>query len=225
MYAFLSVCGYCDNTLTTEQTILLAYARGIVQIQEYEKIVKGQMVAVGLSAKEISKFLPKGVYIACQNSSTSVTISGPLEETQAFVKQLQTNGVFARNVESNNLALHTKYLEPTFQPFKNFIHTIIKEPILRSSKWISTSVSDTENCPEWARFNSVEYQFSNYSNPVLFDQVYKYIPDNAIVVEIGPYGLLMPILKRELGPDVTFISLGHRNSKDDEEFLLSAIGK
>lgn len=183
------------------------------------------MVAVGMSAKEISKYLPQGIYIACQNSSTSVTLSGPGKETRAFTEELQAHGIFARNVDSNNFPLHSKYLDPIRHNYKSFVENIIREPALRSSKWISTSVSDTEAPPDWAKFNCAEYHFNNFTQKVLFDQVYKHIPDNAIIVEIGPHGLITPILKRELGRDVTFISLADRNSNDNEQYLLSAIGK
>lgn len=225
MIFLFSGCGYCDGSVTTEQAILLAYARGKSLTDERKRIVNGQMVSVGMSAKEISKYLPEGIYVACQNSSTSVTISGPEKETRAFTEELKTLGIFAKNVDSNNFPMHSKYLEPIHHNYRSFVQNTIPEPVLRSSKWISTSAPENEQPPAWAKFNCAEYHFNNFTQPVLFDQVYKYIPENAIIVEIGPHGLMSPILKRELGPNVSLTSLANRSSSDNEQFLLSGIGK
>lgn len=211
--------------MTPEQAVLLSFFRGRFIAQEKNKIIDGQMAAVGLSKDEIVKLLPKGIYVACQNSSTNVTIAGPEDDTKAFVEKLIAAGIFARNVETSKVLFHTRYLEPSFPYLLEYAKTLIKDPKLRSSKWISTSVPETDDSPEWSQYNCAEYHYNNFANTVLFDQAYKYIPENAIVVEIGPHGILLPILKRELGSDVTFVSLTNRNSNDNEQLLLSAIGK
>jgi len=68
-------CAYADGCLTTEEAVLTAYYRGIVTENE-DKIPKGLMAAVGLSWDETKKLCPKGVYVVCNNSKDSVTISG-----------------------------------------------------------------------------------------------------------------------------------------------------
>lgn len=67
------------------------------------------MAAIGLSKEEIVSLLPEGIYIACQNSSTRITISGPEVITKEFVKKLNEKGIFARIINSVGIALHTKY--------------------------------------------------------------------------------------------------------------------
>jgi fatty acid synthase len=68
-------CAYADGCLTTEEAVLTAYYRGIVTENE-DKLPKGLMAAVGLSWDETKKLCPKGVYVVCNNSKDSVTISG-----------------------------------------------------------------------------------------------------------------------------------------------------
>lgn len=73
---------------------------------------------------------------------------------------------------------------------------------------------------------SAEYLTNNLLSPVLFEEGCKHIPDNAIVIEIAPHGLLQAILKRSLKSSITNIPLTLRSKKGDAvNFLLSAIGK
>lgn len=169
--------------------------------------------------------LPEDIYVACQNSSTSVTIGGPLEKTKEFVEELISKGIFARNVESDQTAFHTKHISPTFPyAFEMNVKTI-PSPKPRSSKWISTSVPKEKAEEPWAKLCCGEYYSNNYSSTVLFDQVFQYIPKNAIVVEVAPRDLLKPILMSELGPNATVLSVTSKRAVDHGQYLLSAIGK
>lgn len=183
------------------------------------------MAAIGLSTKEISNILPKGIYVACDNSSTSVTVAGPTKETKAFVEKLQSNGIFTKTLETNNILFHTKYLEPVFPFVLKSAKALIKERKLRSSKWISSSIPELEQQPEWANYSCGEYHYNNFISPVLLKQVFKHIPQNAVIVEVGPHPLFRSVFKRELGDDIVHISLSNRTSTDNEQHLLSAIGK
>ncbi|CAG9854644.1 unnamed protein product [Phyllotreta striolata] len=216
-------CAYADGTLTVEQAALLGYSRGYASTNT--KIIRGQMAALGLSKEEAQKLLPDGIYIACQNSKTSVTISGPEAETKAFVEELSSRGIFARLVNSANIAYHTKYVADAGRLLLEFCKGVLTDPKPRSGKWVSSSVKPSDVDAEWARLNCAEYHWNNFCNTVLFDQVYAHIPDNAIVVEVAPHGLLQAILKRELNSQHTHISVTNRLSEDNEQFFLSGVGK
>lgn len=202
---------------------MLAYARG--HSCKHSTIPDGLMAAIGLSKEEVTKLLPPGVVIACQNGKESVTISGLAAPTRAFVEQLSSQGIFAKVVKSASIAFHSEYMGNAKENFAEFIKPILKHPKLRTSRWISSSVPPSKADATWTKLNGVEYHVNNYGNTVLFDQVYESIPENAIVIEIAPHGLLQPILRRELGPNTTNLSVTHRSSPDNEEFLLSAIGR
>ncbi len=68
-------CAYTDGCLTTEEAVLTSYWRGVITESD-DKIPRGTMAAVGLSYNETKKMCPKGVFVVCDNSKDSVTISG-----------------------------------------------------------------------------------------------------------------------------------------------------
>lgn len=107
-----------------------------------------------------------------------------------------------------------------------YIYTqVIKEPKKRSSKWISSSVPETEWDSDIAKCSSPEYHTNNLLNSVLFEDSLKHIPSDAIAIEIAPHGLLQAILKSALPETVTNIPLTKKIFGDAVPFLLNAIGK
>ena len=54
---------------------------------------------------------------------------------------------------------------------------------------------------------------------------FQHVPKNALVIEVGPHGLLQSLVKKTVGPDVATVSLMKKNEKDSVSFLLDAIGK
>lgn len=183
------------------------------------------MAAIDLPQNELLKILPKGVYIGCRSSPSTVTLSGPEKITKDFVEDLQSKGIFARIVETNGVAFHSEYVNEAGNYVLEFLRDIIKTPKRRSPKWLSSSVLQQDQFNDWAQYNSPEYHHNNFCNPVRFDQILENIQKNAVVIEIGPHGLLQAILKRELPSTVSNISLINKRCSDNEEFFLSAIGR
>ncbi|KAJ8950730.1 hypothetical protein NQ318_011221 [Aromia moschata] len=216
-------CAYADGQITPEQAILLAYSRGYGTVSC--EIPEGLMAAVALSKEECEKILPEGVIVACCNGKKSVTISGPVKATADFVEKISNQGVFARKVNSGGIAFHSKDIREAGSLLYEFAKGVLPDPKPRTSRWVSTSVPEHSKHATWANYNSAEYHRNNFCKPVLFNKIYDQMADNAIVIEIGPHGLLQAILKRELGPNVTNISLVNRASDDNELFFLSSIGK
>ncbi|KAE8745682.1 hypothetical protein FOCC_FOCC007566, partial [Frankliniella occidentalis] len=75
-----------------------------------------------------------------------------------------------------------------------------------------------------AKFCSAEYQTNNLLSPVLFEEALPYIPEQAVLIEVAPHGLLQAILKRAL-PDNVHIPLTQRGHADPLRLLLAAIGR
>lgn len=72
----------------------------------------------GLPAAEVSSLLPSDIKIACYNSVDSVTISGTSSAVDRLVEQLQSDGIFAKRVNSSGYAFHSNYVAeagPTFE--------------------------------------------------------------------------------------------------------------
>lgn len=64
----------------------------------------------GLSWEETKARCPPEVVAACHNSADSVTISGPCDVISKFVKALQAEGIFAKEVASSGVAFHSRYI-------------------------------------------------------------------------------------------------------------------
>lgn len=71
---------------------------------------------------------------------------------------------------------------------------VIPNPKPRSSRWISTSIPETQWQTELAQNSSAEYHVNNLVSPVLFQEGLRHIPENAVVVEIAPHALLQVLL-------------------------------
>ncbi|CAH1155577.1 unnamed protein product [Phaedon cochleariae] len=216
-------CAYADGTLTREQAILAAYARGHAILES--EIPTGAMAAVGLSLEETRKRCPPEIFPACHNSDDSVTISGPQESIEKFIEELHKDGIFAKKIKTSGIAFHSKYIAEAGPNLRQALDVIIPSPRPRSSKWISSSIPETEWGSSLAKYSSSAYFVNNFISPVLFNEALKYVPVNAIVIEIDSNGLLQSILKRKLGTGATIINLVKRNNIDKISSLLSAIGK
>lgn len=203
--------------------IMCSYSRGKASLDA--KLIKGMMAAVGLGYNQIKDMCPPSIEVACHNGSDSSTISGPTEDMEKFVKELQDKGIFARLVNVSNIAYHSRYIKPAAPYLLKYLKEVVPEPKLRSAKWISTSAPENLWDTDAAKYCSPEYHTNNLLGSVLFEEGSKHIPKDSIVIEIAPHGLLQAILKRSLKPGCTNIPLTNRASKNGLQFLLGAIGK
>ncbi|EEC14508.1 fatty acid synthase, putative [Ixodes scapularis] len=71
-------------------------------------------------------------------------------------------------------------------------------------RWISSSVPQSRWGEPLARNCSAAYHVNNLLSPVLFREALEHVPKDAIVVEIAPHCLLQAVLRRALGPEVSF---------------------
>ncbi|XP_065199624.1 fatty acid synthase-like isoform X2 [Planococcus citri] len=215
-------CAYADDTLSLEQTVLATYWRGKSLLMS--NIAPGAMAAIGLSYDDIRSQLPGDISVACHNSADNVTISGPLVSINSFVEKLQSQGIFARQVNSSGYAFHSQYIAEAAAIFKPQLEKIITNAKPRSKRWISTSIPDSMwNTPS-AQYSSVEYHLNNLLSPVYFNKALTYVPDNAVVIEVAPHALLQSILKGSLNSKCSHIGLLRRNQSTITD-LLTNIGR
>jgi len=156
-------CAYADGTFTAEQAVLAAYWRGR-SISE-SQLPKGSMAAIGLTWEETKARVPSDIVAACHNSEDSVTISGPPESIAKFVKTLQVENVFAKEVKSSGFAFHSKYIADAGPKLRKHLERIIPSPKPRSPRWISTSVPESGWNTPLAQFSSAAYHVSNLLSP------------------------------------------------------------
>ncbi|XP_065212331.1 fatty acid synthase-like [Planococcus citri] len=219
-----NACAYADGCLTLEQAVLSSYARGMASIQT--KTIRGMMAAVGKGYNQIKNDLPESIEVACHNSATSCTLSGPTEDVENYVKQLQEQKVFAKAVNVANIAYHSKHIAPAAPNLLARLKEVIPTPIKRSPIWVSTSVAESDWDKPLAQYCSAEYLTNNLLNCVMFEEGSKHIPPDALVIEIAPHGLLQAIMKRSLPETCSNVALTRRNAEGQNiENILSAIGE
>uniref|UniRef100_A0A4W6CE03 Coiled-coil domain containing 57 n=1 Tax=Lates calcarifer TaxID=8187 RepID=A0A4W6CE03_LATCA len=211
-------CGYADGSLSHSEAILAAYWRG-------RCIKEANLPPGGLTWDECVAQCPQGVVPACHNAEDTVTISGPQEAISKFVSELKEQGVFAKEVRSAGVAFHSYYMASIAPTLLAALKKVIKEPRQRSSRWVSTSIPQSEWDSPLALYSSADYHVNNLVSPVLFQEGLRLVPDNAVVVEIAPHALLQAILKRSLKHTCSILPLMKRGHTNNLEFFLANIGK
>lgn len=73
---------YASGALTLQEAIVCSYLRGSVAKNVSRA---GGMAAVGLGKEAVQKYLIEGVLVACENSPSSVTLSGDSEKIDEVV--------------------------------------------------------------------------------------------------------------------------------------------
>lgn len=119
--------------------------------------------------------------------------------------------------------MHSPHLKPAYALFREQLELLLTNPRPRTSRWISSTIRDQDD--PLAKTASPEYFFKNFTEPVFFYDCYKYIPDNAIIIELGPHCLFQSILKRALPRTCTLTSLSRRSEPNQVEYFLKNIGK
>ncbi|CAG2105122.1 unnamed protein product, partial [Medioppia subpectinata] len=205
-------CAYADGCLNTREAMVVTSIRGIVT-ENNKTIPKGLMAVVGLPKSEAQKLCPNGVYIACNNAKDSVVISGLEKEMKETIKALADKNIFVRQLESSNIAYHSKYIQTAAQPLIDAINKHIPHPKPRSKKWLSTSLLIADPTEEALRCASGEYFAHNLVNSVQFYDRIKQLPADAIVLEIGPHSLFGKIVTETLN-ESSYVSLIKKDSND-----------
>ena len=78
----------------------------------------------GLTWEAASQQCPPGVAPACHNSEESVTVSGPAEDVQRFVAELQSQKKFAKMVDSAGVAFHSYFMKEVADSLKTALEKV-----------------------------------------------------------------------------------------------------
>ncbi|XP_054160814.1 fatty acid synthase-like [Oppia nitens] len=205
-------CAYADGCLTTKEAMIVSYFRGAVTEND-KKIPKGLMAVVGLSRNEVKKLCPQGVYVVCNNAKDNVVVSGESSLVKQMIDDLNGREVFVRLLESNEIPYHSSYLQSSAKPMTANIKKYLPKPRLRSKKWLSTAVLETEPKDDGLRYASAEYFVHNLLNPVHFYDKLQELPSDAIVIELGPHSVFEKVVKRTLN-DCRYLSTIKKHSND-----------
>ncbi|XP_052751905.1 fatty acid synthase-like [Galleria mellonella] len=216
-------CAYADGCLTAEQTILAAYSQGLAVTES--KLIKGSMATTSLGYNQIKSISPPEIEVACRNSPSSSTVSGPADVVKSFTSKLSTQGVSVEDVPCSYVALHSRYVAEAAPKLRKYLQEVIPSPKSRSDRWISTSVPQSQWKNSNAELSSADYHTQSVLSPVLFEDNFQSIQNNAIVIEVAPYGFLQNIFQQYLKKSTSNITLTRKNDDNNVQNLLTALGK
>ncbi|GAB6031067.1 hypothetical protein CHUAL_007878 [Chamberlinius hualienensis] len=216
-------CAYADGCITEEQCVLLAYWRTKLIMENSD--LNCLMYSVGMSVEEIESRLPEGVYCACHNAKDNVTISGKKQVIETFVSELVKEGIFTKLVPTSGRGFHCPIMNTAIPVLSQFTDKLLQNPKCRSSRWISTAFPEFDWNSNKVQYFSTEYNSSNIVNPVYFYEGLQKIPNDAVIVEIGPHALFQGLIKRSVGPQATILGLQNRDQTDGYLYFLTSLGK
>ena len=217
------LCAYADGCFTAEETLLVTDARGRA-FKESRKVIGG-MASVGMSWDEVKARLPEDLELACHNAAQNVTVSGPLESVNKFVKELKDEGKFAVVVNSCGIAAHSKHVQDAADLLKIYIADIITGDNPRTSRWISTSIPEDDWGSPMAKYASPDYFDNNLRAPVLFYEALQHVPSKALVVEISPKGFFQAILKESTPKDCVHVAPMSIKAEDKLSHFFHSVGQ
>ncbi|KAI1613463.1 KR domain-containing protein [Exophiala viscosa] len=196
---------YAAGRLTAREAIIAAYYRGVVSGQVTRD---GGMAAIGLGWDETSEHLVDGVVIACENSPSSVTISGDADRVKEVLSSIQKAhpNALARPLKVDK-AYHSHHMKEVGSTYRQ----LAKGHALGTSTGTKVDFfsSVTGQLLDDARLLDAAYWQANLESPVLFRTAIANLvaharlesKDNLMILEVGPHsalaGPLRQILARE----------------------------
>ncbi|KAL4894558.1 hypothetical protein BDV59DRAFT_207137 [Aspergillus ambiguus] len=216
---------YAAGALTKEGALIAAYYRGFVCRTPTKP---GCMAAIGLGRAEVLPFLLPGVVIACENSGSSVTLSGDSEVLEQVMDsiRIKLSQVFMRKLQVE-MAYHSEHMRSVGDMYRELIskHLAPRAPKIP----FYSSVHGGKLLSAAADFGPRYWQ-ENLENPVLF-----YSAVTALLqasprmahVEVGPHHALRGPLRQiyqEKGVTVQYIPTLSRG-ENDTKTILSTIGQ
>ncbi|KAL9113103.1 MAG: hypothetical protein Q9227_002715 [Pyrenula ochraceoflavens] len=235
---------YAAGALSAPDCWKIAFHRGRLS-QDITKIapeMRGSMMAVGLSADEVRPHLEHlddpNVVIACINSPSSVTLSGPSESLGKLETTLKDSDVFARKLKVN-VAYHSPHMKIIEDQYLSSIHDIKTLPTGSGPTFFSSVTGGQLDISELG----ASYWVRNMVSPVEFVKVFESMfPERSAMtrrrrrnmvnidtmVELGPHSALQgPIrqilTKQDRAGDADYVSVLYRG-KDAVISSLQAVG-
>jgi acyl transferase domain-containing protein len=202
---------YAAKALNKESAWRVAYFRGVYSSRlERSTTMKGGMLAVGLSRKDIKSYLTKiatelgteKLVVACINSPKNVTISGDAAHLDQLQALLEEDQVFARRLQVT-IAYHSFQMQEIADDYLASMGTLDSREASSASPVMVSSVTGTWICPD--ETSKPEYWVQNMLQPVLFSDALSVLCSNASSNQVkkldGSHRSLVSIDKLiEIGP-------------------------
>lgn len=191
---------YAAKGLTAKEAIAIAYHRGASTKNHTEP---GGMAAVGLGWEEAQRFLVPGVVTACDNSPSSVTLSGDAERLATVVAGIKASHP---NVPATMLKVDKAYHSHHMSALgKAYFQAMIDSGVVGKPPSLPFFSSVTGGIFGNQKGNDLgpKYWQTNLESPVLFKSAVSALLEshnfpNEIVLELGPHSALAGPLRQIL---------------------------
>ncbi|KAI0868539.1 hypothetical protein GGS24DRAFT_207312 [Hypoxylon argillaceum] len=223
---------YAAGGLTAKDAIVAAFFRGVASKAQTKA---GSMAAVGLGRKEAQKYLVPGVVVACDNSPSSVTLSGDTPELHDVLSHIKEDHP---TIQTSVLKITKAYHSHHMTEVGDSYYLAMKEAgITGQTATIPffSSLTGGLLTPETSSYGlfGPRYWRMNLESPVLFnDAVSSMLQDsefslqNLLFLELGPHaalaGPLRQIVQTQKGTALLHVPTVTRRQNSAEGFLSAA---
>ncbi|KAK3685289.1 putative polyketide synthase [Podospora appendiculata] len=217
---------YAAGSLTVGGALAVAYYRGQVAKHQTRS---GGMVAVGLSRNEVSSYLVPGVILACENSPSSVTLSGDSDVLDAVADRIRAArpDCLVRRLKVER-AYHSHHMRDIGAEYEVLTADLVTD----TPPTVPVFSSVTAKCITKGGQLGPSYWRANLESPVLFlsaaqSMLSSCAKEDSVFLEIGPHsalaGPLRDIFKSIDGLDSspTYVPTLVRNENGSKSFLQS----
>ncbi|KAI0972370.1 hypothetical protein F4678DRAFT_478807 [Xylaria arbuscula] len=221
---------YASGLISAPEAIIAAFARGRA-VRETASV--GSMLAVGLGAKDVAKWLPSDplkVCIACENSPGSVTLSGDAIAISELARTLKEEGVFAQELKTGR-AYHSSHMAVVGDAYDVMLPqqlTSLTEEDLSWKQPRSPMVSSVTGEVIMGDTVAPTYWSKNLRERVLFDTAVRRMGSDTefdhvtSFIEVGCHSALARAFKQISLVNRTYIPSLQRDKNDADQLLAVA---
>ena len=226
---------YAAGLASAPEIIIAAYYRGYA-LERYAPS-GGTMLAVGKGLDEIQAYLPHfdgKIVVACENSPSSVTLSGTTVAIKEMKVIFDTESTFARELKTG-MAYHSPQMKPVAGPMVTLVSQAYQKLDFFDRQWRcpqKTMISSVTNAPITETQICPEYWASNLTSRVLFNTAVSTLVNMTgsrnirCFLEVGPHSALAgpfkQICKGSGFNGFTYIPTLLRNQDSAHELLRAA---
>ncbi|KXH46496.1 polyketide synthase [Colletotrichum nymphaeae SA-01] len=215
---------YAAGVLTLKEAIIVAYYRGFMVKKSKDQ---GSMAAIGLGREQVTSFLTTGVVIACENSNSSVTLSGDTDALETVCSAIRSARPEALvRLLKVDKAYHSHHMRAVGIEYQSLLKTHLSPKSPNVPFYSSVSSQTLERASDFG----AEYWQRNLESPVLFRQAVVRLlqtSSTTLHLEVGPHSALAGPLKQiytEMAITTSYLAVQKRGSNSATAFL-SAIGE
>ncbi|KAB8228301.1 type I polyketide synthase [Aspergillus alliaceus] len=222
---------YASGAISAEAAMAIATLRGSSNVSTDQK---GSMAAIGLGRDDVLPYMVPGVDIACENSHSSITLSGDTDQVNKVLETIRAErpGVLARLLlvekafHSHHMLQYGKSYEEQIRPY-----VCSRDPVVALYSSVTGKSLTGDGCLD------AHYWRANMERPVLFNTALRSAIGDAalessskvVMIEIGPHPALAgPIgqILRDTGHAGHILHIGTlRRGKDCQESMMHLAGK